>query len=79
MLTQLYLVLPETTTTNFRDQGRNTCNCPEFLKIYTCIHSLSMAIKLDLAVVPLEAKDIAIGKKPKVGRSSRAKKALLIR
>ena len=59
------------------DKGNITCDCPFFLKKYVCKNSLSLTVRLNLATVPLAAKDIIIGRKPKVGRPALAKRALL--
>lgn len=54
------------------------CDCPEFFKKFICKHLVGIAIILKLIEVPVQAKNIPIGNKPKRGRPSKAKKALII-
>ncbi len=72
-------LLVSTTGSNWTDQGQIICNCPLFMKQYVCKHTLSLAVRFNFAKIPLVAKDISIGRKPKVGRPSLAKRALLTR
>ena len=53
------------------------CNCAYYLKNNLCDHCLGLAVILEFASFPDEAKSIPIGAKPKRGRPARAKKALL--
>jgi len=54
------------------------CNCPHFLKTYTCQHVVGIALRLKYCKAPPEAKNVPLGQKRKPGRPSKAKKALLV-
>ena len=58
------------------DQG--ICNCPAFFKNFMCKHIVGVAIRLNLDKPPPAGKDVQIGEKRRRGRSSKAKKALLV-
>ena len=52
--------------------------CPYLLKKNECKHSVGIRIKRKEVEVPVEAKNIPLGKKRKRGRPSKSKKALLV-
>ena len=54
------------------------CTCVSFLKNDECKHSLALVIRLKLTVPPLKAQNSVLGLKPKRGRASKAKKALVL-
>jgi hypothetical protein len=68
----------EVKKTNSDSSAVSTCICPFFQKNRQCKHSLGMLIRLKSVNVPLEAKNLPIGRKRKRGRPSKAKQALLI-
>lgn len=55
-----------------------TCTCPQFFKKYMCKHILGLAIRLNLASPPLEAKIIPSPQSRKRGRPSKSKPALIL-
>lgn len=60
------------------DWKTGDCSCPIFLKEFVCKHVLGLAIRLKLVEVPVSAKGVALGQKPKRGRPKKARKALLM-
>ena len=61
---------------DMNDWRNSECNCVSFLKEYKCKHVIGISIRLKLAKVPIEAKNIEMGKNKKRGRPPKAKPAL---
>jgi len=61
---------------NWQNQ-KLVCNCPYYLKNNLCKHILALAVLLKFVLFPYEAKSLPMEQKPKRGRRSLAKKALL--
>ena len=54
----------------------SSCTCSKYFKESMCSHIMALALKLELAEAPLEAKKVPLGQKPKRGRPAKAKGAL---
>jgi hypothetical protein len=65
---------------NKNDWKLSKCMCFNFQKKYICEHTLGLAIRLELITPPAHTVDLALQKKAKRGRKSKAKggKALII-
>jgi uncharacterized Zn finger protein len=59
-------------------EKKSKCNCPAFLKNYTCKHVVGMAIRLKYCKPPSAVETMPIGEKRKRGRPAKAKPALLV-
>jgi hypothetical protein len=70
-------VLNSTNSKNWQMPGQIICDCPRFLKKYSCKHCISLAVRSGFIVIPLAGKNVIIGQKPKLSGHTLAKKALL--
>ena len=53
-----------------------SCSCPSFFKDQICKHLVGFAANMKLVKIPIEAKQVVIGQKPRRGRPCKTKKAL---
>lgn len=64
-------------TFHFSDENwqvESACNCPRFLKHYTCKHVMMIAIRKEVIRIPRAVIPTLIGEKPKRGRQKKQPK-----
>lgn len=54
------------------------CDCPDFFKNYVCKHSIGIALRRKIAVLPKTAIPTALSQNKKSGRPAKSVKALLV-
>lgn len=60
-------------------ETESLCNCRDFLKNYTCVHVVGLALNSRLCKLPKSAIPTKLAKKNTVGRRPKSTKALLVK
>lgn len=56
----------------------STCYCPNFFKHYTCKHTIGLALRSKITILPKTPIPTALSQKKPSGRPAKSKKALLV-
>ena len=62
---------------NRENWAKRKCTCLYYLKKYHCYHIFVIAVNERLIKITIKYKNVKIGIKPKVGRTSKEKKTML--